>query len=100
MKREERIAAMEERLDKATLLMAETEAVLDRFESELDDVQLLTDYYGSKTWFADLKAYEKCKIPEGTRCGVLSEDLVYDAIESRRDIAIRMLEIAVRILKN
>ena len=38
-------------------------------------------------------------LPEDVKAGVLSEDLVYDAITDLRDAAFRMLELGTDILK-
>ena len=39
------------------------------------------------------------KLPKGLKCGVLSEDAVYDLLTDERRIAIQMMETALTILK-
>ena len=56
----------------------------------------LFKYYGSEAWYEDREG----KVPEGVKAGVLSEDLVYDAITNVRDTSFHMLELATDILKN
>lgn len=91
---------MEARLDKAADVLAETEAALDKFEAALDEMNVLFSYYGSKSWFSDVEAFEKDRLPAGLSCGVLSEDLVYNTIGDRHELAVRMVELAARILRN
>ena len=87
MNRLERISAMESRLDACH----DATGALVR---ELDRMDALKD--GSETWHRDREA----KLPEGTKAGVLSEDLVYDEITAVREAAIHMLELATDILKH
>ena len=91
---------MENRLDYTTDVIAETEAALDKFEAALTEMEILFNYYGSKSWFSDVSAFEKGKLPAGLSCGVLSEDLIYNTIGDRQDIAVRMVELAARILRH
>ena len=50
-----------------------------------DDIQKLSDYYGSKQWRKDLEADEQELFPEGLRRGVLSEDGIYNLLERNKE---------------
>ena len=92
----ERISGMEQRLNEANAIIKDLREVLDRLEGAGDDLSALFTYYGSEEWYEDRER----KLPEGMPAGVLSEDLVYDAMSELREEAIRMLELATDLLKN
>ena len=98
MKREERVAAMEQRLNRAKTVLSDTDAILSKLEAELDEIDRLDSYYGSDDWFADVEAHERGELG-GIPCGVLSEDSVYVVITERRELALRMLELAAKIFR-
>lgn len=97
-KRVERIRIAEEAFDRVVAANKQLEASLDAFDDVLDDLALLADYYGSPEWFEDHGADEKDELPEDLECGILSEDLPYDALAELHDLALRMLEIATDTL--
>ena len=51
-----------------------------------DDIQKLSDYYGSKQWRKDFEADEQGLYPEDLQRGVLSEDGVYNLLERNKEI--------------
>lgn len=95
-----RVNKMEDLLDEADLHVGTFVAMLNRFEKMQPGMVELSQYYGSEEWYQDLAAYDAGKLPEDIRCGVLSEDAVYDLLAKRREIAIRMLKLATNILEN
>ena len=92
----ERIRGMEERLNQTNEVIKSLTEALDKTDDCREDMIALFCYYGSEDWYEDRER----ELPEGMPAGVLSEDLVYDAISELREEAIRMLEIATDILKN
>ncbi|MBR4462867.1 MAG: DUF4298 domain-containing protein [Erysipelotrichaceae bacterium] len=92
----ERISEMEKCLNETNEIIASMAYALDKIEESKEDMTALFRYYGSEEWYEDRDR----KLPEGMPAGVLSEDLVYDAIIALREEAIRMLEAATDILKN
>ena len=92
----ERISKMEQRLNETNALIKEITAVLNKIEERKEEMSALFTYYGSDEWFEDRER----KLPEGMAAGVLSEDLVYDAITELKEESIRMLETATDLLKN
>ena len=91
-----RISEMEEILDSSKEALENLHAALDRVEELQDDMGQLFAYYGSEVWFEDRER----ELPPEVKAGVLSEDLVYEAVTDARDAAFRMLELATDILKN
>ena len=91
----ERIAKMEEYLNECNEATAALNAQLERMDEIREHMISLFDYYGSEEWYGDCEG----EIPEGMPAGVLSEDLVYDAVTDVSDAAFHMLELATDILK-
>lgn len=49
-------------------------------------------------WRDDYQAYEDGKIPEDMPCGVLSEDLVFNASTGHHGLAIEYLKVVAKVL--
>ena len=92
----ERIREMESILDECDSVVRDLTAQLDRMDGFKDRMTRLFRYYGSEVWYEDREE----ELSPGLKAGVLSEDLVYDAVTDVRDAAFRMLELATDILKN
>lgn len=92
----ERIEKMEAHLDELKALNAELALQIEKVNEARQNMIDLFSYYGSEQWYED----RELELPEGTKAGVLSEDLVYDEITDLRDNAFAMLETATDILKN
>ena len=90
MTREERIAAYEEILDRASRTASQMESLLEEYDRVLPDIRKLEDYYTSSEWKEDYAADEAGLIPKGLKRGVLSQDTVYDLLERFRDISTRI----------
>ena len=95
----QRIKEMEEVFDQASVALLGFEQDLDDFEAAQPAIAQLAAYYGSEEWFEDREASEAGLLPEDLARGVLGEDLPYDLLIDYRDLAIRMLELATRMLK-
>ena len=94
-----RISAMEDAMTKAAVAILGFEQDLDDFEAAQDDIARLAAYYGSAEWFADRDADEAGELPDSLERGVLGEDYPYDLLVSYHDLIVRMLETAIRGLK-
>ncbi len=90
-----RITEMENALDECREVLDEIEASLDRLEEIREKMGELFAYYGSEEWFED----RELELPPDVKAGVLSEDLVYDAVTDARDVSIRMMELATDVIK-
>lgn len=96
----EKIKEMEEILDRHQELINQLDQLLFIFEKDQEDYERLKDYYASQEFLDDMDEVDAGKAPEGLKCGVLSEDAVYNLIGENFHLAIRMLELATKIIKN
>ena len=94
-----RIQDMEDAFNEASVALLGLAQDLDDFEAAQPAIAKLAAYYGSEEWFADREADEAGQLPADLTRGVLGEDLPYDVLVDYHDLAIRMLEIATRALK-
>lgn len=77
---------MEERLNRLTAWLENTEYVLaGRFAAQ-EDAQALAAYLESPEWRADFEADEAGLFPPELPRGVLSEDGIYNALERRQEL--------------
>ena len=95
----ERITSMEQLLDECTAELAEFCTTLDKLEATLQKLRKLEAYYSSTEWMSDYDDSNSGKLPQNLKCGVLSEDAVFDLLTDERRIAIQMMETALTILK-
>jgi hypothetical protein len=100
MEQLERIRHYEAVLDGIAPVLAELETALDRFDSIQEDVRALSEYYGSEAWNEDLAADEAGRLPSDLKRGVLSEDGIYDVLDSHYQLTVRLLDTVSSILKN
>lgn len=95
----ERIEKMETILDESVEVIKYFTELLEKFSEVQKKINIINDYYGSDDWHSDLDLDEKGKLPENLKRGVLSEDTIYDLLTDNHGLAIRMLEIATKVLK-
>ncbi len=91
----ERIRMNEERLDSVQAAATALGVSLERFAGLQDTLAALDAYYGSPAWFADKESQEAGELPADLKCGVLSEDAVYDLLT---DVA-ELRRVMTRILQ-
>lgn len=96
----ERIKIMEARMDAYNELTDDFSKVLKELREAQESWQLLSDYYTSDLWQEDRDLEEKGVLPIDLKCGVLSEDGLYNVLIKNRSLALEMLELATEILKN
>lgn len=94
-----RIKKMEQLLNQSTNMIQEFSDVFERFLQCQEEIEQLKQYYGSTEWYEDLEAYDNRQLPKDLKCGVLSEDLIYDMLTEYHKLAIQMLEIGTGIVK-
>ena len=82
----ERIKLMEERFDRVLDAVKKLSDALEAYESVMDDLNALNDYYGSEEWKQDLADDEAGLLPQDLKRGVLSEDGVWDLLSDNRDL--------------
>lgn len=75
-----------------------SEAIL-LYEKSLEEYHKLRDYYGSERYFLDMDACNEDKFPKDLKCGILSEDLVFNQIGENYQLGIKMLELGTDVMK-
>lgn len=94
------IQKMEAYLDESYSVVREFSEVFEKFEKCQDKLKELSQYYGSEDWYRDLEDYDNGRLPKDLKCGVLSEDLIYNILMENRELAIKMLEVVTGIVKS
>ncbi len=85
-----RINRYEECFDRIGTAVKKLGEALDGFDSIQPELKELTEYYESDTWKKDFEDDEKGLIPKDIKRGVLSEDGVYDLLETIKDLKERI----------
>lgn len=93
-----RIVEMDNELNYVALETKKFAKSLEEFVQLQNHVSALTTYYGSDDWFIDFNSYEETK--KDFKAGILSEDTMYDLLDSNRTLALKMLDLATLIIKN
>ena len=90
----ERIERMEAMLDRVAAANARLTEALDASSAALGDARELSSYYGGDLWRRDFADDEAGRLPRSLKRGVLAEDGAYNALAGRRELALRMRELA------
>ena len=77
---------MEERLNRLLSWQKDLERLLDAMPQIREDEAALEAYLERPDWREDLEADEAGLLPEGLERGVLSEDGIYNALETQREL--------------
>ncbi len=80
----ERIKWMEQRFNNALAAIKDKSAA--SLKTIKEDVAELSKYYGSELWKQDFAADEAGNLPPDLKCGVLSEDGIWNLLSDYRDI--------------
>lgn len=96
----ERIKTMEEHLDKASQAVKVLSEALDLYTEAMESIETIDDYLVSDEWQKDFNDSEAGKLPKDLKCGVLSEDGIWDVVDSSRELNCQMLEIVSTMLRN
>jgi len=90
MEQTERIARMERQLEVASRAVRGLSAALDDYEAAQEALRELEAYYGSEEWKQDFADDEAGRLPHSLKRGVLSEDAVWNLMEERDRLELRM----------
>ena len=90
-----RVEEMEKIMDKSADIFRKLNIVLDKLEENLSDYK----YYSSENWFLDVEDFNNGVLPQDLKCGVLSEDGAYNLFGENHELAIKMVEIAAKMLR-
>lgn len=99
MEQIERIRQMEMRLDQAEEAVKELSVALEKYVVAQDAIRTIEAYYGSEEWRKDFEDDENGLLPKELKCGVLSEDGIWNMLEECRQIDVRMQKIVTERLK-
>ncbi len=83
-----RIRQMERRFRAVTAAMKRLNAALDKWEAVQDDIAALSGYYDSQEWRKDFEDDEAGLLPEDLKRGVLSEDGLWNLLDSCKELRI------------
>lgn len=81
-----RIEEMERCLDSCLDTYRKLQDALNAYEETADQFQKLAGYYESSLWKKDFEAYENGTLPSDLKCGVLSEDAVYNLLDDMKEL--------------
>ena len=85
-----RITEMESILDEALRRMDNAEEALQGLLEYQTEIKKLDEYYSSQDWKDDFALDEEGLLPKDLKCGVLSEDGIYDALERNKELMERI----------
>lgn len=99
MEQYEHITKMENIMDHQNKLLEGLDKYLEQLDACRADYEELLEYYYSEQRNQDLAEDEAGKIPQDLKRGVLGEDDIFDLVGDYRDTALRMIEVALEMLK-
>ena len=100
MEQIERIKSMEAHLNKASQAVKALSDALDLYTESLESIEIIDDYLASDEWEQDFADSEAGNLPKDLKCGVLSEDGIWNVIDTNRELNAQMLEIVATHLRN
>lgn len=86
-------------LDRVQQLMERMNAVMTEWEQCLPEFEGLMAYYGSEQWHEDVRASDEGAL-ESVKCGVLSQDAVYNLYAEQRALHFKMMRLALDYLES
>ena len=94
------ITRYENILNSGNVRLEQLNSALDNLEKELEDYKALESYYFSPQRDLDLNDENAGLIPTEISRAVLGEDYIDEFICDKRDTALRLIELGLKILKN
>lgn len=86
-------------LDRMQQLVERMNTVVMEWEQCLPEFKKLMAYYGSEQWHEDVQASNEGAL-EGVKCGVLSQDAVYNLYAEQRALHFKMMRLALDYLES
>lgn len=96
----ERIKTMEEHLNKASQAVKALSDALDLYAEAMESIETIDDYLVSDEWQQDFDDSEAGRLSKDLKCGVLSEDGIWNVIDTSRELNCQMLELVATHLRN
>ena len=100
MEQIERIKTMEEHLNKAEAAVKALSDALDLYTEAMESIETIDDYLVSDEWQQAFDDSEAGRLPKDLKCGVLSEDGIWNVVDTSRELNCQMLEIVSTMLRN
>ncbi len=94
----ENIRQQEENLDKLTSFIEKMNRLTEEWENILPDYFQLIEYYESQQWLEDYDLSNEGKLAD-IKSGVLSQDAVYNMISEHRNLSIKLMKSALRVIE-
>ncbi len=94
-----RVEDMEKILDEYSKVLEDFNEAFMKLTDSQDDYNKLRDYYLGGEYMEDVEKSNRGEFPKDLKCGVLSEDAVYNLLGDNFNTAIRMLEVATDMVK-
>ncbi len=94
MKQTERIQEMEQHLDKAQAAIKSLELAIEQYVNAQESIEKLKTYLSSKEWKKDFRDSEAGKLPDGLKCGVLSEDGIWNMLDDVNTLKMEMNQLS------
>ena len=91
---------MEEHLDKASHAVKTLSDALDLYTEAMESIETIDDYLVSDEWQQDFNDSEAGHLPKDLKCGVLSEDGIWNVIDTNRELQAQMLEIVATHIRH
>ena len=91
---------MEEHLNKASQAVKALNDALDLYTDAMESIEIIDDYLVSDEWQQDFNDSEAGRLPKDLKCGVLSEDGIWNVVDTNRELQAQMLEIVATHLRN
>ena len=100
MEQIERIKAMEEHLNKASQAVKALSDALDLYTESMESIEIIDDYLASDEWEQDFADSEAGNLPKDLKCGVLSEDGIWNMLDDVNEINMEMIRLATDATKD
>lgn len=94
----DRINSMEAIYDNSRACIDELSAAMEKYAAIRKDLLKLEKYYTSDRWLKDYDDMAAGKLPSDLKCGILSEDAIYDLLNDDTDIIKTMLDEAKKYI--
>ena len=94
MKQIERIQEMEQHLDKVQAAIKSLELAIEQYVEAQESIEKLKTYLSSKEWKKDFRDSEAGKLPDGLKCGVLSEDGIWNMLDDVNTLKMEMNQLS------
>lgn len=87
-------------MSKASQAVKALSDALDLYAEAMESIETIDDYLVSDEWQQDFNDSEAGRLPKDLKCGVLSEDGIWNVVDTSRELNCQMLELVATHLRN